>query len=639
MKVVPNPFKDALKEIFNSTLPPVLKKKPSLMAIGELGTWERKSPFKRLFTTEEGARLQQERHGGTILPFPEGLFTLVTYEKQVLKDGFLPVHQYIYDEQMYRLANLIEEVGEANVSGVNVDCVFLKPGTAHPYHQKYNTNIYENLGRIQVEPERKRIRAPLFCSKELEPVELQEVPAPVVHRRIGKERETGAFDDVLSSSRSLLVKSPKPGSGKTQLVLDYLKRCCAGQKVCVACPTNFQARSFGELGVTLYQLTGKGLGREHLWGKKTERYDVVLLEEMTMWSYTHWMMFLEYFERNKGFTKFYATGDTKQIPPIEKNWNGDDANKMAFYERVMDEVFPVQIELLEVKRFLPQHVHIIDAMYVDFWEKMMPLGQLIELYGDSGKVPAAAMEVAYRTDVVDWVNTKAHGKKPEYHEGLVLVKSSSQSKDPIKRGYEVKVSKLTKTHAWFEDEAKNVCYLKGYTLDAVRKNFDYTYCFTGHKLQGRSFEGAINIYDADFHYACRNWLWVAMTRTRDPTQIFFSRSPVRYVLDDHYIIKKLKQYVRSEAEKGRACDLLDGGDREAIAWFRQELHKVKGRCYSPLNDCDRVLTFSSGSRDGEKFRSNLTFDRVNNEYGELRGNIRFCCEQCNERRKDKHMLE
>jgi hypothetical protein len=311
----------------------------------------------------------------------------------------------------------------------------------------------------------------------------------------------------------------------------------------------------------------------------------------------------------------------------------------------MDEVFPDQIELLEVKRFSAEKVQLVRQMFHDFWQAHLPLKALVEKYAKKydGRLPAA-MFVAYRLDVVDWVNTQLHGTKPEYYAGLTLVKASCEGerehkgKEALKRGYEVQVSRIEGERVWLHDAFTDIEHggEKGFTLDYVRKNFDYAYAFTGHKLQGRSFDAPVVVLDTDFFYASRNWLWVAFTRTRNPTQIYYHPSPLPYELCDHFILKKLRNYERSDRSKGLECDLFADGEAKALVWFKNAFRAAGAKCYGPINDCDKVLTFGSA---GKKFRSDLTLDRVNSTYGHMRGNVRFCCEHCNERKKDEDMLE
>ena len=648
-KLVPNPFRDALKKTFNSNLPSVLKKVPTLHIIGEFGKTKNTARRNRFSRTLENAYAEQEKHGGRIKPTPGEFYTLQVDNTTELTDGFLPLQQYVYDEAKFRLAQLITEVGEENVLAVNTDCVYLRPGTKHNFTEVYDTNCYENLGKVMEEACPKSIRGKVYEVKHQEPVELISVRKPTIHRRVGYERFSGVFDPVLDLPL-VLNKSPIPGAGKSALLnnsnpafpLGYIQRKCKDQRVAIVCPTNFQARQQGPTGITLYELCGKVLGREHLRGKPTAEWDVVILEEIGQWSYTHWLMFLE-FKRNNPNTRFLANGDTKQIPPIEKNWNGTEESKMDYYDRVMDEVFPDQIELLEVKRFKAAKVKLVRQMFYDFWVVKLPLPDLVNKYAKLGARKNAVF-VAYRLDVVDWVNTQLHGKKAEYYEGLTLVKASCEGereykgKEALKRGYEVQVSRIDGERVWLHDAHTNLEHggENGFTRAYVRKNFDYAYAFTGHKLQGRSFDEPVVVLDTDFHYASRNWLWVAFTRTRDPQKIYYFQSPEEDVLTDHFILKKLRNYERSDRDKDLECDLLAGGDTAALAWFREALNAAKSRCYGPFNDCDKLLTFGS---KGKKFRSDLTLDRVNNEYGHMRHQVRFCCEHCNERKKDANMLE
>jgi hypothetical protein len=77
-----------------------------------------------------------------------------------------------------RLAKLIKTVGEANVLAVNTECVYLTPGTQHNFTEVYDTNCYENLGKVMEEAYPKSIRGKLYEARHQEPVEFIAVPEP-----------------------------------------------------------------------------------------------------------------------------------------------------------------------------------------------------------------------------------------------------------------------------------------------------------------------------------------------------------------------------------------------------------------------------------------------------------------------------
>ena len=646
MKAVDNPFPPVIDEFFEMEFPDGLsqedekafrksgQKGPLLEGVGELGK-VRNTSCDYVFTkSEEEAVAQRLIYGyGTVVCSPAPYFTLKLKREQELKDGYLPVQHLIYDLARFKLAELMRAVGTENVVAVNVDSVFLRKGTPHEFTEKYDTNAYKNLGKVCEEPQTKTVRAKQFQRSAKPPITILPRLQVVKHSRPDKELNPEAFDDIFEQGTDIIVLSSMPGSGKSQLLKDYAKRACSDLSVGIVCPTNAQARAVG--GITLYTLVGKTLGTEHMAPRNARFYDAVILEEVGMWNYVDWQMFKEYRDAHP-YTRFLANGDTRQIPPIESNWYGPEAYQARFFQEAMDEMFPVQIHLYEPKRFKAEQVPRLKQMYRDFWDLVLPLSALIAKYSRRGMPKGVC--VAYRNDVVGYVNEKEH-KGSEYYPGLTLVKTSSDgkgdlgldglSKPKLKKGFEVQVSSVDSGQIQVYDSITDLTY--DFTLEYVRKNFTYAYCYTGHKIQGRSYDCPVVIYDSDFQYVSRNWLWVAFTRARDLDQIYIGDTPSSPELLDHLIIKKLKQYMRDDRVKNRKSDLIQNSEAEAIAWFRGLYDKSKKKCSAPLKDCTATLWLGH--------KGNLTLDRTNNDFGHTRSNVRLCCEECNERRKDSHIIE
>jgi hypothetical protein len=259
--------------------------------------------------------------------------------------------------------------------------------------------------------------------------------------------------------------------------------------------------------------------------------DQVVFEEIAMLNSLDLDMVESYMHQHPT-TKFIATGDIKQCEPIDSDWN-PARSQVDYYTDVLNSLFPVQIELSEIKRqTTPEAKERIKRMYDDFWVNELPLPDLVERYTKEWTGPPIeeATNIAYQNEVVEWINHTVHGTREPYFVGLKLVyfrENPMGKANTINKNCEVEIEALTQTHVTFKGHAPMPL--------SVLSSFDYTYAYTGHKIQGRSFDGDVIIYDAYFQYATRNWLWVALTRARDTDRVFQAKTPIKADLDRVYI--------------------------------------------------------------------------------------------------------
>ena len=58
-------------------------------------------------------------------------------------------------------------------------------------------------------------------------------------------------------------------------------------------------------------------------------------------------------------------------------------------------------------------------------------------------------------------------------------------------------------------------------INTVKTHCTYDYCRTCHSFQGASIDQEMCIFDCDFHYVNRFWLWTAIARTKQLNNVFF----------------------------------------------------------------------------------------------------------------------
>jgi hypothetical protein len=613
--IVENPYLEQLRIIEKCTLPRDITKMITNANWGCLGKVRNTKKSVELCTTLEEAQSlnSPDEHASG----PRGLITKIegtpfhkfTINNQAeLTEGFLPIQQLIYDEARYRLAELVRLVGESNVVGVHTDCVYVKslPSVVPP--------------RCRFEIKKMDCKRFEVNAVDYAP-EYHEIPQPKVFT-FEDEYTQGFADHVFQAHRRVFIRGKYPGVGKSELAKRFVDQDCI-----VACPSNAQAQVHNN-GMTLYRLCGRVVDSD-MQVRSGETANQVVFEEILMNNSHEFEMIENYLEQHPDIQNVIATGDFKQCEAIEADWN-PLRSKEKFYTDLMNSLFPVHIELREIKRqSTPEAKEFIMRMYEDFWVYTLPNSELIERYTKEweGELPYEATHIAYRNEVVDWVNATIHGNREAYSPGLKLVyfrEKAMGKKNPINKNCEVTIESLTDTHVTFVGHDP--------MPRTVLTSFEYTYAYTAHKIQGRSFDGLTIIYDANFIHVTRNWLWVALTRARDPSQVYRAETPVKSELQRSYIQGKIDTHYHEDVKHGR-----DAEDYIDVDWVLAQSKLQHHKCYNPLGDCDATMRFRPAKK-GRNDNAVLTVDRLDSRFGHTKSNCKLCCWQCNRRKKDSHPI-
>jgi hypothetical protein len=131
--------------------------------------------------------------------------------------------------------------------------------------------------------------------------------------------------------------------------------------------------------------------------------------------------------------------------------------------------------------------------------------------------------------------------------------------------------------------------------------------------------------------ADRNWLYVALTRTRDGVPIYWTGKPpsteVTKVKEKQQIQKAIHGYNTQDRKKGRTNNLTY---ENVLALLK----KSEWRCWAPFKDCCNVC---EPSPYGRTQMSSWTLDRINSSKAHDIENLRVCCLQCNARKGNKRV--
>ena len=616
--VVPNEYVDAIKNIFsNPDLTDVEKKTIPNANWGEIGRLKKSTRTDVYFTT-----LADAHHANSDLYQNLGevtehghLFRLHLEENKNLIDGFAPIQHWIYDETKHHLAKMAKTYSEYGVVGCNTDCIYLE--REPPPLPKFDGMNPRNFGRLKYDGY-KATRGKMYTVNENNFVPaFFEKPTPLIK----------TYDDEFHikyiPSKHTCILGMFPGCGKSTLCAEIAKQY---KNVAVVCPSNYQASKF-ENGMTLFLLCGKILtpDKDVTNGTPQVGYDLVIIEEAGQYNTQDWRYLKAYMKANPQ-TRFICNGDHHQIEPVERNWN-PCKNKEIFFNNLIGEIFPVHIHLTKVKRFGEQFQATLDKWYDAFWVAKLPVSDLLQFVKniELEDVPKNAVNIAYTNEMIRFVNTRSHTHKDPYYVGQILVKFGETA---IKqRGREIKKNYMVEVVKWNPEGGGIVvsCSDKDFEFKLLQSqldSFDYTYAFTGHKMQGSSFDEPVVIYES--RYMSRNWLWVAMTRSRDLNKVFFCAAPTDDLIEKTHVDSKIKESIvadrRAERiERGLQNPLPE--DYVTSEWIYEQSENQEHKCYV----CKEPMSTKNDTRDTKSW----SIDRVNSDFYHSQSNCRLACHACN----------
>ena len=198
-------------------------------------------------------------------------------------------------------------------------------------------------------------------------------------------------------------------------------------------------------------------------------------------------------------------------------------------------------------------------------------------------------------------------------------------KDTVK--YIVKTSKLDELDFKYDIiREKNGYTLFNYdvyiTLPTgfIRSKFIHSYCRTGDSIQGITIETAITIYDWNFYYVSREWIWTALTRATDLNQVYFYNGKLKEF--DHerlrtYFKKKICGYIEQDTKAKRP---ISKNNYITVDWLVDAFGKRCSRC---------GCSFDFGVSTTYNVNCDLTADRIDNAIGHELDNIKPMCVTCN----------
>jgi hypothetical protein len=152
--------------------------------------------------------------------------------------------------------------------------------------------------------------------------------------------------------------------------------------------------------------------------------------------------------------------------------------------------------------------------------------------------------------------------------------------------------------------------VRNLSLVEFDKHLTYDYVGTTHSYQGRSEDDDMTLFEIDNKYVTKHWLYVAVSRSRHPTQMSVFTGTLPETIQKHDI------------SSHKCADFKKGFEWEEIEYvnndwaINQQFNIQKNSC--PI--CKSVITTAS-------------IDRILNSHPHIKGNCQIVCICCNKSKK------
>ena len=551
-------------------------------------------------------------------------YLLNVSDERCLSNGFRYIKELLLQDHNYRVYEAYETLKEngIDVYSVKTDALTIK-----------KDDVAKTLKLLKVEEEKhkiggwrleksKRVRLPTDDYK-LKYNELVNVPQPTNERlNIEDEWDTDTIcKQIIDCGGKCLIKGKVGGTGKSYIG-EYFKKL--GHNALFVVPTNQLSQEKENQAITLNRFFSVPMEKgEELPIFDHSPFDVIVFDEVYMAS-MYMLNKIRLFVKNNSDKIIIATGDTKQLPPIEDMTNCQ--NKEAYSNHCLDVIFKHHIFLEISKRAKDEdNRRTLNEMYDDFWVHRLGLNELIKKYfKTTADVMASSYNIAYTNkrcaDVSKTVRQRL-GKTTDYEIGEVLVcrlyKKIGSKK--INVNFRYKTKGVDKGNYLLE----NIKSLEQCTVDreTIEKHFRYNYCITCHSAQGATIKDTITIHEWQSPLVSREWIWTAITRCDDFNKVlFFECDAFEKEMDKKMIMDYFENKVEGYKQQDRKANREISNDMYIDEMWC--LKRMKGNCQK----CGVKFEFST--KKG-KLCSNFTAQRVDNELCHSVDNCIAWCKYCN----------
>eukprot|EP00438_Fugacium_kawagutii_P023181 Skav227407 [mRNA] locus=scaffold5580:24324:27602:- [translate_table: standard] len=460
---------------------------------------------------------------------------------------------------------------------------------------------------------------------EIDENELVNIPSlECKELHIKDEYDTNNIIEIIKENNPVIITADFAGSGKSYICQKMVDK---GYRVMFVTPTNKLLQEFEGEALTVNKFFGISFGDTKLEPFDYSDYDVVVFDEIYFSSASTYWRIKQFIEHNKKDKIIIATGDGKQLKPVQELTNTRDHEE--YTNEIITNIFDYRINLKICKRLHTEEDRVkLNNIKIDIFENKLSVKQIIDKYFTyTDDITASPNNIAFLNDTCKNVSSairKLENRKGEYCVGERLIcreytKTKSSTFNVNFRYEIVNVGDEVMTLKNIKTEKR-----QSLPIEKVRSNFIFAWCCTAHSMQGSSVDTDITIFDYN-HFLVKNypeWLYTSITRARDLSRVkFFKYSKDT---DDELNEKFIMSYFERKIENYKMQDrnnkfIIPKEGYVNKQWFVQNIKNQCNYC-----GCGFTLSMNRGN-----ISANLTAQRKSNSEPHTLDNIIAFCKRCN----------
>ena len=187
-----------------------------------------------------------------------------------------------------------------------------------------------------------------FPSADYEITQNELIQIPIYESKtidIVDEYDTDNIIEIIEEHNIMMIRGEVPGAGKSYICQKMVDK---GYKVIFVTPTNKLLQAFEGEAMTINKFFGINYGDAKLEPFDFTDSDVIVFDEVYFSNLnTHWRI-KQFVEQNKHNKIIIATGDAKQLEPVQEITNTQDYE--TYTDNIVNHIFEYNILLKECKR-------------------------------------------------------------------------------------------------------------------------------------------------------------------------------------------------------------------------------------------------------------------------------------------------
>ena len=338
-------------------------------------------------------------------------------DKAVLRNGYRYIKELLLQHHNFKMNQDFKTLITNNINVYSVKTDAFVVDTCNEEKTKQLLEFHDDIGGWKVSKQRDEINLPTV---KFNVVNNELIKIPVYESKtidIKDEYDTDNIIEIVKQNNPIMIKGELPGTGKSYICQTMVDK---NYNVIFICPTNKLLQAFEGEAMTINKFFGINYGDAKLEPFDFTEFDVVVFDEIYFSNLNIYWRIKQFVEQNKHNKIIIATGDTKQLKPVQEITNTQDYE--LYTDNIIDTIFTHNIILNECKRLNTQEdKDKLKNIEYDIFINKLPIKTIMEKYVEyTTDISSSKNNIAFLNTTCKNVSNeirKLENRKDEYEVG------------------------------------------------------------------------------------------------------------------------------------------------------------------------------------------------------------------------------